>query len=55
VSDKVRATIAVLTTVAMLAMLLYGVHIPAEGYAVWGVVVGYYFGRPTANGAGKKV
>ena len=43
----VRATIALSTTVALLAMAAAGITVPGELWLAYGAIIGYFFPRPT--------
>jgi len=45
----VQALLALITTVAIIWALLAGIQIPEQLYAIWGVIIGWYFGAKASN------
>jgi len=49
----VQALLALMTTSAIIYALLQGITIPNDLWAIWGIIMGYYFGskaQMAANG-----
>jgi hypothetical protein len=54
----VQALLALMTTMAIIYALLQGITIPNDLWAIWGIIMGYYFGSKTqmaVNGTLQKV
>ena len=54
----VQALLALMTTAAIIYALLQGITIPNDLWAIWGIIMGYYFGskaQMAANGTLQKM
>jgi len=46
----VQSLLALITTSAIVWALLAGINIPDQLYALWGIIIGWYFGAKAQNG-----